>query len=332
MTGKKHVELATFDFAPELQPREIAVGSLFTAVSPGTECANYLAIDLDTLRPGSWCAYPWTPGYAGVGEVLDVGSDVREYKVGDRIVGNLPHASHSVMSANEVVAPADPSLNPHHSAYTRIGNIAYTPLQALRLEPFAVAGVWGQGLIGNLTAQFLNAAGYRTVGIDPVAGRRTLSEECGITSTLDPTASDFEDRLSDFTGRRGLDVAVDTTGHAPTTVGMPGFIRIRGQMVLLTHWRNQAVVDASPFISHLFTKGITLIGSHEWPVGSEPFHDWMAQQRHKMAVIQQQMRTNILQIAPLISHVVKPTQCRETYDGLCFDKDHWRGVVVDWQS
>ncbi len=331
MVGKQDVILETFDFSPELKPRELAVRALFTAVSPGTECANYLALDPDTMRPGSWCAYPWLPGYSGTGEVLALGSAVKEFQIGDRVVGNFPHASHAVVNADEVVGPADMALDPKHAAYTRIANISHTPLQTLRLEPFGTAAVWGQGLIGNLAAQFLKAAGYRVAGIDPVADRRKLAEDCGIPLTLDPCAGDLREQVMEVTGGRGLDVAVDTTGHAPTTVGIPSFLRIRGQMVLLTHWRSQPFTDATPFISDIFTKGITLLGSHEWPVGSEPFHDWSALQRQKMASIQKLMASGGLQIAPLIGHVVTPAQCRETYEGLCFDKENWSGAVVDWE-
>ncbi|MEI8341109.1 MAG: hypothetical protein WCH43_06175 [Verrucomicrobiota bacterium] len=61
--------------------------------------------------------------------------------------------------------------------------------------------------------------------------------------------------------------------RSATTIGIPGFVRNRGQMVLMTHWRNQPVIDAAPLISKLFTKGISLLGSQEWPIGSEAFHD-----------------------------------------------------------
>jgi hypothetical protein len=52
MREQRHVALEEFDCdMTSLKPREIAVRADFTAISPGTECANYLALDPDVLKP-----------------------------------------------------------------------------------------------------------------------------------------------------------------------------------------------------------------------------------------------------------------------------------------
>lgn len=332
MVSKRNVVLESFDFEPVLKPREVALRVQFTAVSPGTECANYLALDPDTERPGTWCSYPWVPGYSGISEVIGVGSAVTEYKPGDRVVGSVSHATHAVANVDGSIIPANPATKPEQAAWVHLLNIAYTALQVLQTRPLETAAVWGLGTIGNLVSQILNLAGYRVAGIDPVAARRRLAERCGIRLTFDPTSPDFAAQMRELTHDQGYDVTVDTTGHPPTTISLPGFTRNRGQMVLMTHWRSQTALDASDFIHTLFVKGISLIGGHVTAVGSEPGTDRFALQRRKMAFTQQCLADGRLQVQPLISHVVKPAQCREVYEGLCFDKDKWWGVVVDWSG
>ncbi|MBI4024072.1 MAG: hypothetical protein HY360_03770 [Verrucomicrobia bacterium] len=56
MREKRHVALEEFDCdKTALKPREIAVRVDFSAIRPGPECANYLALNPDVYRPGKWC-------------------------------------------------------------------------------------------------------------------------------------------------------------------------------------------------------------------------------------------------------------------------------------
>ncbi|MDD5200866.1 MAG: zinc-binding dehydrogenase [Terrimicrobiaceae bacterium] len=332
MTAKQQAVLEEFDWERELKPREVKVRVDFSAISPGTECAKLPRLDPDVLIPGRWCAYPWSPGYAGCGHILEVGPDVTESNTGDAVAGFTHHASHQICNVDRDIIPLDPRVKPEHAAYLRLASIASTPLHVLQQDVMPVTGVWGLGLIGNLVAQILQRASGRVVGMDPVKGRRELAMRCGIRETLDPVAADFPDRLKALTRGEGLDIAVDTTGHAPTTIAMPSFIRPRGQMVLMTLWRSQAQADATPFLSDLLVRGITLHGAHVMAPGKAPATNEHALERRKCVRIQDEMAAGGLQIAPLISHVVKPEQVREAYDGLSFDRTNWWGVVVDWRD
>ncbi len=178
MLAKQQVVLEEFDYDPTaLGPREVAVRVDFTAISPGTECANYLALDPNVHIPGSWCAYPWVPGYAGCGHVLDVGAAVTEYKPGDPVVGLIRHLSHATVNADTDIVSLDARLTPEHATYLRLISIAYTPLQVIQHDHLPVVGVWGLGMIGNLVAQLLQRSGGRVVGIDPVPERRVTGRE-----------------------------------------------------------------------------------------------------------------------------------------------------------
>jgi len=335
MRDKRHVVVEEFEFdSSPPGPREVLIEMEYSAVSPGTECANYLALDPDVYEPTSWCPYPWQAGYSAAGRVTAVGSDVTEYIVGDRAVGALPHTSHTRAIVDGQLAPAHPDVAPEHAAYTLIIAICTSALQVLRndnIDPFKTAGVWGQGTIGNLTAQILQAAGYRTIGIDPVAQRRNLAQACGIGATLDPTRPDFAARIAEITNGEGFDVAVDTTGQAPVTIGIPQHIRMRGEMVLMTHWRSQPQLDVSPFIHTVFWNGLSVHGAHMRCPGKTPWSDWTALQRRKFGKIGHELATGRINVEPLISHRVTSEQCKEVYEGLCFDQANWWGAVVDWR-
>jgi len=313
-------------------PREIIVRIDFTAISAGTEGANYQALDPNVYTPGSWCAYPWHPGYAGVGRVVARGADVKEYEVGDRVVGVMRHGTHWRTDVDDYITRARDDVPAEQLPYVRILSICMTAAEVLTNDPLGIAGVWGQGMVGNMTAQILQRAGFRVIAIDPLAARRAMSVRCGLRETLDPFAPDFADQIKQMTGGRGLDVVVDAIGHAPTTIGLPEFVRHAGQLVIMTHWRSQAAIDASPLISGIFTKNLQVHGALETGRHFETRSHWLALQRRKMDRLQKEMADGTIKIAPLISHVVKPEQCKEAYEGLCFDRDHWTGVTVDWRG
>jgi len=332
MLAKEKIVIEDFDPNEKpLQPREIRIRSHFTAISPGTECANYLALDPDVNIPGKWCSYPWMPGYSGCGEVIELGSAVKNYKVGDMVVGFVPHATHCTCPVDDVI-PLDPRLAPELATYLRLLSIAYTPLIVMRQEALPAVGVWGLGMIGNLVAQLLRRSGGRVIGIDPVPERRALAERCGIAETLDPTVPKFREKLTEMLGGAELDIAVEATGHAPTTLSLPSFIRVRGQMILMTSWRSQPVVDANDFILNILCRGISLHGAHECAPGWEIGIDEAALKRRKYLKLQHELVAGNLAIEPLISHRIKPAQAKEAYDGLSFDRSKWWGVVVDWRD
>ena len=333
MTEKQQVVLETFEFATEaLQPSEIAVRTEFTAISPGTECANYQALDPDVYSPTGWCRYPWTPGYTGVGRVTAVGAEVREFAVGDRVHGFMPHASHCVMNVHDAVVKVPDGVKPEQAPYAKLAGISATALQVIRFEPMMTVGIWGQGMIGNFAAQLFQQAGATVIGVDPLAQRRDLARQCGIRNLLDPNAVDFGETLN-AVSPDGLDVIVDTTGHAPTAIAIAQHARMRGQYVFLTHWRSQAVTDATPLVNAILWKCLTVHGAHEAFVEAElgGRDRWVTVQKRKWSRILDAMARGDIRVAPLISHLVKPAQAKEAYDGLCFQKNQWWGVVVDWR-
>jgi S-(hydroxymethyl)glutathione dehydrogenase/alcohol dehydrogenase len=72
--------------------------------------------------------------------------------------------------------------------------------------------VFGLGGIGTNVVQGARIAGAeRIIGVDPVAGRRTVADSFGMTDFLDPTGLDVVEAIKDLTDG-GVDVAFECTG------------------------------------------------------------------------------------------------------------------------
>ncbi|MAD75001.1 MAG: dehydrogenase, partial [Rheinheimera sp.] len=122
-----------------------------------------LMTTIDAVK--SKLAQPLPLGYCNVGIVESVGKGADDFKVGDRVVSNGPHAD-VVRVAKNLVAKIPDNVTDEEASFTVVASIG---LQGIRLanptmgECFVVTGV---GLIGLLTVQMLRAQGCRVLAID----------------------------------------------------------------------------------------------------------------------------------------------------------------------
>ena len=92
--------LEPFELPEEPPPGAILMQAEMTAVSPGTEIANYQG---RTVQRGQGSTERYHPGYSFAGRVLAAGAGAR-FHPGDRICGPLPHASHAIEARPERLA------------------------------------------------------------------------------------------------------------------------------------------------------------------------------------------------------------------------------------
>jgi predicted dehydrogenase/threonine dehydrogenase-like Zn-dependent dehydrogenase len=185
---------------------EVLIKSHCSLVSLGTEKmlvefgkANYLQkarsqpekvkqvlqkIKTDGLKPTVDAVFrklgqPLPLGYCNAGEVVAIGTDVREFQIGDPVISNGPHAEFVSIPEN-LVAKIPDGVVFEEAVFTVIGAIG---LQGIRLvnptfgETVAVIGL---GLIGLIASQLLTANGCRVVGFEIDDEKINLAQSLGI--------------------------------------------------------------------------------------------------------------------------------------------------------
>lgn len=177
---------------------------------------------------------PIPMGYSNVGEVVEVGPDVRGYAVGDRVVSNGHHAEIVAVPQN-LCAKIPDGVSDENAAFTVVGAIA---LQGVRLagptlgESFAVFGL---GLIGLLTVQILIANGCRVIGFDFDEKKVTLAREFGAEAVQLTEASDPVKLARSFSQGAGIDgvlLTASTKSSEPVRHAAQ-MCRKRGRIVLV---------------------------------------------------------------------------------------------------
>ncbi len=125
---------------------------------------------------------PMPLGYSAAGVVEQVGAQVTEFKVGDRVaIAGAGYANHAeVNCVPKNLATHIPSDVPFSSAcYTTVASIAMQGVRIARPELGEFVAVIGQGLIGLITTQILVANGCRVIGIDPDQSKSELAMRFG---------------------------------------------------------------------------------------------------------------------------------------------------------
>src|SRR5437868_3055563 len=96
IVAEQTVQFETIELPDQPTGSQVLIKVDRTIVSAGTELANYIGLDPDTRIPGMWCAYPWRPGYGGIGRIVAVGPDVKHLTPGQRVYGIFNHASYAL--------------------------------------------------------------------------------------------------------------------------------------------------------------------------------------------------------------------------------------------
>src|SRR5512132_4066145 len=82
---------------------QVLIATEASAISAGTELAVYTGIHQWLNDPTrTWPRFPFVPGYAGVGRVLEVGEGVTRVKADDRVIWPARHESHAVVNVEDL--------------------------------------------------------------------------------------------------------------------------------------------------------------------------------------------------------------------------------------
>ena len=280
---------------------------------------------------------PLPLGYSNVGVVANVGKGAEQFKVGDRVVSNGPHAD-VVRVPKNLCAKIPVNVSDYEASFTVVGSIG---LQGIRLiqptlgETIVVTGV---GLIGLMTVQLLIAQGCRVLAIDFDDAKLALAKQygaeiCNPGKGQDPVAVGMA--FSRGNGVDGVVITASTKSNDPVTQAAR-MCRKRGRVVLV------GVVGLELNRSDFYEKEISFQVSCSYGPGryDEEYEDkgndyplgfvrW-TQQRNFEAILDM-MSSGKLVIDDLITKVFEFENAQDAYEMLTVDKSVL-GLILNYQS
>ena len=122
-------------------------------------------------------------GYSCAGEVIEVGDDVTEFKIGDYVacagVGYANHAEIVSVPVNLCVKLSS-NTNLKHAAYNTLGAISMQGIRQADLRVGETCVVIGLGLLGQLACMILKASGINVIGVDVLDTSVDIAKKNGI--------------------------------------------------------------------------------------------------------------------------------------------------------
>ncbi|MDD4850624.1 MAG: zinc-binding alcohol dehydrogenase [Gemmiger sp.] len=303
---------------PEMSEQDLYLQTLYSTISPGTELAwlNHME-----NTPG---VYPYYPGYSACCRVLQKGAQVEGFSVGQLVVANVPHGTHSVLPA-EKCTPLPAEVDPVEASVFRLASISLQGVRKADIQIGDDVAVLGLGAIGNYAAQIAHVAGSGAVtGFDFVPWRRALAAECGIAQLAENgDAEEYENKFDVVLEATGVPAAINTALH---------MVKPLGKVILLGSTRG--LTDGVNFYRDVHRKGITIVGAHEMHRAQDSrdrFSHFRSNQQDEETIIRL-LAANRITLKPLISTTVSPRDAQSIYDRLLAKKEQLLLATFDWSK
>ncbi|MEO2267043.1 L-threonine 3-dehydrogenase [Pseudoalteromonas pernae] len=283
---------------------------------------------------------PMVVGHEYVGEVVDMGQEVRGFEIGDRVSGEghitcghcrncragRVHLCRNTIGvgvnregsfAEYLVIPAfnafkipDNIPDELASIFDPFGNAVHTALS------FDLVGedvlITGAGPIGIMAAAVAKHVGARNVVITDVNEYRLdLAKKMGATRTVNVAQEKLEDVMKELGMTEGFDVGLEMSGVPVAFNSMLNNMNHGGKIAMLGIPPSDMAVDWNQVIF----KGLIIKGIY----GREMFETW-----YKMASLIQ----SGLDISPIITHEFKIDDFQEGFDTMLSGQSG--KVILDW--
>lgn len=268
-------------------------------------------------------SFPFSPGYAAIFRVEEIGEDVEGFKVGDLALAMGNHRSYQVHGASGVWR-VPPELSAGDAAFARLMGVSMSTLVTTTARPPDKTIVTGLGPVGHLAAQIFQACGYTVLGSDPDAGRRELAARGGIKQTVEKLPLDNDV----WQGKTAL--VLECSGHEQATLDACRVVQKRGEVVLIgVPWRRKTELYAHDLLHTVFHQYVVLRSGWEWEVPAHEQDFGVGSIYANIEAALQWLADGKVRVSGLYS-VYDPRDCQEAYQSLLKSQEKNLAIVFDW--
>jgi len=289
-------------------------------------------------------------GYSCVGEVVDVGSDVAGFKVGDLVACGGVTASHaevvavpgnlcvSADCADYADCADDRDYYLKMAAYNTLGAIALQGVRQADLRLGETCAVIGLGLIGQLACLMLRASGVRVVGIDVNPDMAKIAGDHCTDLVLTRDTAGIEEQILEFTGGIGCDAVIITAGtDSLDPINFAGAIaRKRGTVIVVGDVPTGFDRDPHYYRKELSVRMSCSYGpgrydpeyedkGRDYPVG---YVRWT--EKRNMEAFQGLIAEGKIDISYLTTHVFKLEDAPKAYNLILEKKEPYLGILIKY--
>jgi NADPH2:quinone reductase len=164
--------------------------------------------------------FPFSPGGELSGEIIAVGSDVRGFAPGDKVVGIAPYGAYAqeVLVEGTHLIPLPPNISDDDLVIAGSFVLTYgTSLHALKDRAQAQSGetllvLGAGGGVGLAAVEIGKLLGMKVIAAASTTEKLAAAQERGADDIINYTSEDLRERIKALTNGRGVDVVYDPVG------------------------------------------------------------------------------------------------------------------------
>ena len=305
-----------------LGPREVYVETEVSALSTGTDLANYEGRSREVPTAPD---YPRWVGYNNAGVVKATGAEVTKFKVGQRVFAPRPHQSGYVGHEDDLIVAVPEGVSPEVASLCYLTNLGVAGLRQLQYEAGERVTVIGLGVIGLCTVAVAAAMGARVTAVANAELRRELALAVGAGQAFAPGEAKAQGVEADIVVntantwsayREAVDIA--RFGGRISILGFPG--------------RAQPAPDFNPLAMEWFYgKQLIVAGAGYSPRGEAPREDVKFNTRRNVEMILDFAARGRLPVERIITHRFAWPDIRQAYELALTHSKSLAAAVFDWR-
>ncbi|MGQ9781870.1 MAG: zinc-dependent alcohol dehydrogenase [Nitrososphaeria archaeon] len=190
--------------------------------------------------------FPW--GHEGGGTVVEVGSKVNDFAVGDKVMSFGPgtYADYFLSSAPYGCLPAPDGVDMNIACLGEPLSCAVHASQIVskNLQVGDCVAIIGAGFAGQVISQGVKKGGAeKVIVLDLVDSKLELAKRLGADITINSNKENSVKAIKDLTDGRGVDVVVEASGSGNGLNIASAIVRHNGIIAIYSHYMKPFMVD-----------------------------------------------------------------------------------------
>ena len=326
-TDKMKVELIDKGI-PEINAEQMLVKTESSQISIGTELSILIK---DNVEKGSgWDTYgnyPFSAGYTNIGVVESVGNDVDKSMIGKRVASYGLHSKFNALKSDAVHIVPD-GIETDDALFFVLSEIAMNGLHKSKFMWGDSVVVYGAGVIGQLTAQYLSLAGAFPVFVADVSDYRLskLPERTNLIP-INTSKENIEELILTHNYGRKVDMVFEVTGVAALIPEEVKLVRRMGKLIVVSSPRGSTSFDFHDLCN---APSLKIIGVHNFSHPLHPEEDNQWTKARDIEMFFAFIKNKSVELRQLITHKVPYTEAIDTYRMLIEDRTQALAIHFTW--
>ncbi len=279
-------------------------------------------------------------GYSSAGTIREVGKNVNEFEVGNKVACAGPgYASHAEVIAvpQNLCVKIPEGVSFTEASFVALGAIALHSVRVSEAKVGENIVVIGLGLLGQITVQILRAAGCNVLGMDIDPQKLQLAKSFGINETSD--SKNIIRKTKEFTQGNGADAVIifaSTKSNEPIEQAVeiarakgkiiaPGLINLNLPRKIFYEKELELIVSRSlgpgAYDEQYEKKGI------DYPIS---YIRWT--EKRNMKAFLNLVKEKKVKLQPLITHQFKIENALSAYNMILERKEKYVGVILEYKE